>query len=86
MANPLANVPEVPEVDATKAKELVEGKKYAFLDVRTVEEYENGHVAGSVNVPYLFFKEDGSKEVSIWSKVVRVVTAVSTVSLKEVIL
>lgn len=66
MADPLANVPEVPSVDAAKAKELVEVKKFAFLDVRTVEEYEKGHVAGSVNVPYLFFKEDGSKEVSTW--------------------
>lgn len=64
MADPLANVPEVPSVDAAKAKELVEVKKFAFLDVRTVEEYEKGHVAGSVNVPYLFFKEDGSKELN----------------------
>lgn len=64
MSDPLANIPDVPSVDATKAKELVEEKSHALLDVRTVEEYERGHVAGSVNVPYLFFKQDGTKEVS----------------------
>lgn len=65
MSDPLANIPDVPSVDAVKAKELVDDKNYALLDVRTVEEYERGHVAGSVNVPYLFFKQDGTKEVSM---------------------
>lgn len=64
MSNPLANVPDVPSVDAAKAKELVEEKGHALLDVRTVQEYERGHVAGSLNVPYLFFKQDGTPEVS----------------------
>lgn len=64
MADPLAFVPDVPSVDAAKAKELIGDKKFALLDVRTVEEYEKGHVAGSINVPYLFFKENGIKEVS----------------------
>lgn len=76
MADPLASVPDVPSVDATKAKELVEEKSYALLDVRTVEEYEKGHVAGSVNVPYLFFKQDGTKEVSM--ELGRVCKVVST--------
>lgn len=64
MSDPLANIPDVPSVNATRAKELVEEKSYALLDVRTVEEYERGHVPGSINVPYLFFKQDGTKELN----------------------
>lgn len=59
----LNDVPEVPKVDAKEAADLVLTKKKAYLDVRGVDEYERGHVPGSVNVPYLTFKEDFSREV-----------------------
>lgn len=68
MAHPLkpAEVPQVPTVSAQEANELVLGEKKApYLDVRTPQEFARGHVAGSVNVPYLLFKEDGSAEVPL---------------------
>jgi rhodanese-related sulfurtransferase len=59
-----SGVPEVPTVTAQEAKELVLGdKKVPYLDVRTPQEFARGHPPGALNVPYLYFKEDGSAEV-----------------------
>jgi len=33
-----------------------------FVDVRTVEEYENNHTEGTVNIPVALFDEDGACE------------------------
>ncbi len=37
------------------AKELLDGDEgWTYVDVRTVEEFEEGHVAGAYNVPIAF--------------------------------
>ena len=33
-------------------KRILEEDNYVILDVRTEEEYEEGHVVGSMNIPY----------------------------------
>lgn len=33
-------------------KEIVENKEYIIIDVRTEEEYKEGHIKESINVPY----------------------------------
>jgi rhodanese-related sulfurtransferase len=33
---------------------LAEDPEYVYVDVRTVEEFEQGHVPGAYNVPILF--------------------------------
>ena len=33
-------------------KEIVENKDYVIIDVRTEEEYKEGHIKESINVPY----------------------------------
>ena len=33
---------------------LEEDPEYVYVDVRTVEEFEQGHVPGSYNIPILF--------------------------------
>lgn len=33
-------------------KRIIEEDNYVILDVRTEEEYEEGHVVGSMNIPY----------------------------------
>ena len=43
------------EKDPKGTKELLEGTEdWIFVDVRTVEEFDQGHVPGSYNVPILF--------------------------------
>lgn len=32
--------------------EVVSGQDYIIIDVRTNEEYNNGHVVGAINIPY----------------------------------
>ena len=36
-----------------EARALLEGENWSYLDVRTVEEYEAGHVPGAFNIPLL---------------------------------
>ena len=39
----------------TGAKELLDsGQGHVYIDVRTVEEFEQGHVPGAYNIPILF--------------------------------
>ena len=33
-------------------KQIMEEKEYIVIDVRTKEEYDEGHVKGSINIPY----------------------------------
>ena len=33
-------------------KEMMAKKEYTIVDVRTKEEYENGHITGAINIPY----------------------------------
>lgn len=33
-------------------KEIMETEEYIIIDVRTKEEYEEGHIANAINVPY----------------------------------
>jgi len=52
------------EVGPAEAKRLLENnQRYVYLDVRTVAEFEAGHVPDSWNVPVLTFnRETGGKE------------------------
>ncbi len=35
-----------------KIEEIAENKKYVIIDVRTKEEYNEGHIKESINIPY----------------------------------
>ncbi|KAK9690786.1 hypothetical protein RND81_09G153800 [Saponaria officinalis] len=49
---------EIKNVDVYTAKGLSE-IGYRYLDVRTEEEFEKGHVDGALNIPYMFKTEEG---------------------------
>ncbi|XP_038901855.1 protein HIGH ARSENIC CONTENT 1, mitochondrial [Benincasa hispida] len=49
---------DVVTVDVRVAKDLLQ-KGHLYLDVRTVEEYNKGHVENALNVPYMFFTPEG---------------------------
>ncbi|CAO2815593.1 unnamed protein product [Amaranthus hypochondriacus] len=49
---------EAKNVDVYTAKGLLD-IGYRYLDVRTKEEFENGHVEGALNIPYMFMTKDG---------------------------
>jgi rhodanese-related sulfurtransferase len=41
------------KISALEAKEIIEsGDSYILLDVRTQEEYDSGHIEGSILLPY----------------------------------
>lgn len=42
---------EIRRIEPEKAKELLDSGDYTYLDVRTVPEYEPGHVPGAKNIP-----------------------------------
>ncbi len=42
-----------------EAKRLVDEEEYAYVDVRSVPEFEQGHPEGSVNVPLLHMSSAG---------------------------
>ncbi|KAL9661745.1 hypothetical protein QQ045_026573 [Rhodiola kirilowii] len=50
-------------VDVFVAKDLVINSGYRYIDVRTTEEFEKGHVAVEkvVNIPYMFVNPEGSR-------------------------
>ncbi|XP_057965026.1 thiosulfate sulfurtransferase 18 isoform X2 [Malania oleifera] len=52
---------EVVTVDVHAAKDLVRSGHHRYLDVRTVEEYERGHVdvENALNIPYMFNTPQG---------------------------
>ena len=44
---------EYTKISALQAKEIMEsGEEYILLDVRTQEEYDAGHIKGSILIPY----------------------------------
>ena len=45
----------VTHVDVTEAYRLQVGDGYAYIDVRSIPEYEGGHPAGAHNVPLLHY-------------------------------
>ncbi|CAO2813768.1 unnamed protein product [Amaranthus hypochondriacus] len=49
---------EVKNVDVYTAKGLF-STGYRYLDVRTKEEFQKGHVEGALNIPYMFVTEEG---------------------------
>ncbi|OEL29751.1 hypothetical protein BAE44_0009229 [Dichanthelium oligosanthes] len=49
----------VAAVDVAAAGDLVRSGGHRYLDVRTEEEFRNGHVKDSLNVPYVFFTSQG---------------------------
>lgn len=46
-------------ISPEEAKVLLEEKGYVYLDVRTVAEFESGHVPGAWNLPILLADENG---------------------------
>ncbi|XP_072148315.1 thiosulfate sulfurtransferase 16, chloroplastic [Setaria viridis] len=54
--------PPVAAVDVAAAGDLVRSGGHRYLDVRTEEEFRNGHVEDSLNVPYLFFTSQGKEK------------------------
>ncbi|KAG1361942.1 putative protein HIGH ARSENIC CONTENT 1, mitochondrial [Cocos nucifera] len=52
---------EVATVDVHAAKRLV-SSGHRYLDVRTVEEFNKGHLENAINVPYLFFTPQGKEK------------------------
>ncbi|KMT01417.1 hypothetical protein BVRB_9g214260 [Beta vulgaris subsp. vulgaris] len=48
---------EAKGVDVYTAKGLL-ATGYRYLDVRTNEEFEKGHVEGALNIPYMFITEE----------------------------
>ncbi|KAG9151426.1 hypothetical protein Leryth_020992 [Lithospermum erythrorhizon] len=49
---------DVLSVDVNSAKELL-GSGHRYLDVRTKEEYDKGHVENALNIPYMFINQQG---------------------------
>lgn len=48
------NAMEIKRIEPEEAKELLDSTEdYTYLDVRTAEEFEAGHVPGSINVPVM---------------------------------
>ncbi|MCC8024008.1 MAG: rhodanese-like domain-containing protein [Clostridium sp.] len=39
------------KISPEEAKEMMDGKEATVVDVRTPEEYEEGHIPGAVNIP-----------------------------------
>ncbi|XP_008788413.1 protein HIGH ARSENIC CONTENT 1, mitochondrial-like isoform X1 [Phoenix dactylifera] len=63
MAPTLSSSEAVATVDVHAAKRLMcSGHRY--LDVRTVEEFNKGHLENAINVPYLFFTPQGREKNS----------------------
>ena len=47
-----AEVPEFSNIKGDEAKKIInENKDIVILDVRTVEEYNEGHIKGAINIP-----------------------------------
>ncbi len=56
----------VTHVDAKQAAKLVEEKKVEILDVRTPDEYKDGHIAGAKNID--FTEDDFAAKVQTLDK------------------
>nr|XP_010322964.2 protein HIGH ARSENIC CONTENT 1, mitochondrial-like isoform X1 [Solanum lycopersicum] len=49
---------DVSNVDVISAKDLL-SSGHTYLDVRTTEEYNRGHIDKAINIPYMFLNEQG---------------------------
>ncbi|XP_016557294.2 protein HIGH ARSENIC CONTENT 1, mitochondrial isoform X1 [Capsicum annuum] len=49
---------DVSNVDVISAKVLI-SSGHTYLDVRTVEEYNRGHIDNAINIPYMFLTDEG---------------------------
>lgn len=58
-------------VTPPEAKKLVDDEGYAYVDVRSVEEFEAGHPAGAVNVPVAHMGAYGMEPNGDFVKVMR---------------
>ncbi|XP_021318362.1 thiosulfate sulfurtransferase 18-like isoform X2 [Sorghum bicolor] len=56
------SVAPVVAVGVAAASDLIRSGGHRYLDVRTEEEFRNGHVEDSLNVPYLFFTSQGREK------------------------
>lgn len=50
------------DISIEELKNKIESDNYILVDVRTFEEYNNGHLKGSINIDY--FSDDFSHEIS----------------------
>lgn len=52
-ASPLGEVPypEIPRVSLPDAKAAFDARSAIFVDVRSADAYQGGHIAGAVNIP-----------------------------------
>jgi rhodanese-related sulfurtransferase len=65
---------EINRIPPEKAKELLDSKTgYVYLDVRTVEEFDAGHVTGAKNIPVL--EPDSVGRMQLNSRFVELVEA-----------
>lgn len=51
----------VERISAEKAHELVTDDDWVYLDVRSVQEFENGHPEGAYNIPLMHVTPEGLK-------------------------
>ena len=62
------NAMEIKRIEPEEAKELLDSTEdYTYLDVRTAEEFEAGHVPGSINVPVMLRNPAGPGMMRTWS-------------------
>ena len=50
------------DISIEELKNKIASQKYILVDVRTSEEYNNGHLKGSINIDY--FSDNFSEEIS----------------------
>ncbi|MBI3163300.1 MAG: rhodanese-like domain-containing protein [Chloroflexi bacterium] len=43
--------PEIPRVNLSDAKDALDAGTVVFVDVRSAEAYQAGHIAGAINIP-----------------------------------
>lgn len=68
----------VPRVSPEEAARLMADEGYAYLDVRTPEEFSLGHPEGAWNVPSVFSTEAGRVDNADFLRVVRAAFAPDT--------
>jgi len=67
------------EITPEKAHELMSGDpRHVYLDVRTVEEFDQGHAEGALNVPILFMSPAGMEPNSDFIQIVEASLAKDT--------
>lgn len=61
-----------PKNEPLTYKEIMETSEYVIIDVRTKEEYEEGHIKDAINIPYDeiddTFKEDKEKTIFVYCR------------------